>query len=338
MNSPDSEVADPLAQVAPALAWAERALGRAPPSRWTPLPVEASHRRFYRGTFSAGAPASVILMTAPPELENNAQFLRLAGVFGEAGIGVPAVYARDLAPGWFVLEDLGVRHFADVYATADRDRALAGALDTLVALQAVLHPAVPPYTAARFRDELLLFTDWFAAGLLGLPRLPDWLDEVFGLLVDNTQAQPQCCVHRDFHSRNLLLRDDGRVGVVDFQDALIGPASYDLASLLRDCYHVFPEAAVRHWTAAYLDCARLPLDPAQFPRQLDLTAVQRQLKAVGIFARLWLRDGKRSHLPWIQPVLARLVELCGEYPELRPLPDWLAGLQPQAARALAVPS
>jgi len=324
-------------QTSPALVWAEHVLARAAPLRWSALPVEASHRRFYRGTFAAGMPASVILMTSPPELENNGQFLRLAEVFAARGIGVPAVHARDEAAGWFVLEDLGVRHFADAYETADRARALAGALETLVVLQAVDDPAVPPYTAGRFRDELTIFTDWFAGGLLGLPRIPGWLDDVFGLLVENTQTQPQCCVHRDFHSRNLLLCDDGRVGVVDFQDALVGPAGYDLASLLRDCYYVFSETEVQRWTAAYLARAALPLNPDRFPRQLDLTAVQRQLKAIGIFARLWQRDGKRTHLPWILPVLGRLAALCGRYPELVPLAGWLNELEPQAARVLEVP-
>jgi N-acetylmuramate 1-kinase len=171
-------------------------------------------------------------------------------------------------------------------------------------------------------------------GLLAETPDPAVTGDVFGLLVENTQAQPQCCVHRDWHCRNLLLRADGSLGVVDFQDALLGPAAYDLASLLRDCYYTFDEAEIARWRDAFLARTPLPIDPARFPRQLDLTAVQRQLKAVGIFARLRQRDGKSTHLQWILPVLERLIAVAERYPDLVPLAAWLRRLQPLAARRL----
>jgi len=303
---------------------------------WEALPVEASHRSFYRVRVSdnEGPSGTFILMTSPPALEQNDQFLRLAALFGRHRIGVPTVHAHSDAEGWFLLEDLGTRHLADVYGTGEEAAALAGALDTLLGLQRIQDPAVPPYTAARFGDELRIFSDWFVEGLLAERLDAAVTDDLFGLLVENTQVQPQCCVHRDFHCRNLLWRPDGRIGVVDFQDALVGPASYDLASLLRDCYHTFTEAEIARWRDAYLERSPLPLDPAAFPRQLDLTAVQRQLKAVGIFARLELRDGKSTHLHWILPVLDRLIALTAQYGELAPLTAMLRHLRPLAARRL----
>jgi aminoglycoside/choline kinase family phosphotransferase len=329
----------------PAFAWAEArlaALGAPSLPIWAPLPEHASHRRFYRGAFPTdrarsrwGPTESVILMTSPPALEQNVQFARLAALFRAAGIGVPEVHAHAEAEGWFLLEDLGDRHFDQVYATPERDLALAGALSTLHTLQTVSDPAIPPYTATRFHDELRIFTDWFVQGLLAESPDRAVTADTFGLLVGITQSQLQCCVHRDYHCQNLLLRSDGTIGVVDFQDALVGPASYDLASLLRDCYYRFDEPEIARWRERYLATSALPLDPQAFRRELDLTAVQRQLKAIGIFARLWLRDGKRTHLQWIMPVLARLIDVCAGYPEIAPLAAWLRQLQQPAAQKLA---
>jgi hypothetical protein len=318
-------------------AWAElriAELGSRGAPAWAALPAEASHRRFYRAATPGGLPRSFILMTSPPALEQNAQFLRLARLFRARGVGVPEVYAVDETEGWFLLEDLGTRHLADVYPTADREHALAGALEALLELQSIDDPAIPPYTTARFTDELGIFTQWFVEGLVGESPDRAVCDEAFGLLIENVQVQPQCCVHRDWHCRNLLLRPDGGIGVVDFQDALTGPAAYDLASLLRDCYHVFDEAEIDRWRNAYVARSPLAIDAAAFARQLDLTAVQRQLKAVGIFARLQLRDGKSTHLRWTLPVLARLVTVSARYADLAPLARWLTTLEPLAARRL----
>lgn len=330
---------------AEARAWANAALGLDTGARWTALPVEASNRRFYRvhrvhrvHRVGAGtperAPGSWILMTSPPALERNAQFVELARVFGRRGIGVPAILAEEPDAGWFVLEDLGTRHLADVYPTPERDAALAGALDTLLALQTVDDPAIEPYTRERFADELGIFRTWFAEGLLEVAWPESLAAETFDRLIEATQAQPRCCVHRDFHCRNLMYRPDGRIGVVDFQDALAGPAAYDLASLLRDCYYVFDEAEIGRWRDAYLARTPLPLDPATFPRLFDFTALQRQLKAVGIFARLELRDGKASHLGYILPVATRIVTLAGRYPALAPFARWLDAQLPRAAQRL----
>ncbi len=321
--------------------WAEaqaRALGWEHDVRWEALRVEASHRRFYRlrptASPVAGAPECLVLMQSPPDLENNEQFQRLAAVFARHGVGVPRIHASDAEAGLFLLSDLGTRHLEDVYADGVAAAVLPRVLETLHRIQQVSDPAVPDYTEQRFRDELEIFSTWFVEALLEQPFPAHRLGAAFEDLIDNTRDQVRCCVHRDFHCRNLLVTPSGDIGVVDFQDALVGPAAYDLASLLRDCYYRFPEAEVARWRNAYLARTALPLNPATFARQLDLTAVQRQLKAVGIFARLHLRDGKDTHLPSIGPVLDQLDALCSSYAELAELCGFLREIRPAVGRRL----
>jgi hypothetical protein len=304
--------------------WIDRKLerlGRGAPHRREPLAVEASHRRFYR---LHGADGSLVAMSSPPALENNAQFVALARLFARHGIGVPELVAADVTRGFFLMTDLGEVHFADVYRDSRRyggpQAVLPAAIATLIRLQQVHDPGIPPYTRQRFEDELGIYEEWFLGRLLG-ERADPAPQAVFETLLAAAGRQPVCCVHRDFHSRNLLKRSDGSVGVVDFQDALMGPATYDLASLLRDCYYVFPEREVSRWRDAYLAQTPLPVDRDTFPRDLDFTALQRQLKAVGIFARLHLRDGRDSHLPHILPVLERIRDLAGRYPETAALAE-----------------
>jgi aminoglycoside/choline kinase family phosphotransferase len=283
---------------------------------------------------AADGPQSLVLMQSPPAMENNRQFKRLAALFARHRVGVPRIFARDEDAGLFVLSDLGSRHLEDVYASGGAAAALPSALETLHRIQQISDPAVPDYTEQRFRDELGIFAEWFVEALLEQPFPADRLGSALERLIDNTREQVRCCVHRDFHCRNLLLADTGEIGVVDFQDALMGPAAYDLASLLRDCYHRFPEAEVARWRNAYLARTALPVNPGNFARELDLTAVQRQLKAVGIFARLHLRDGKDTHLPSIEPVLEQLDALCGRYAELTELGRFLRAIRPAARRRL----
>lgn len=300
--------------------------------RFEPLPVEASTRRFYR--VHAGA-ATYVAMHAPPATEDNPRFVALARAFRAGGLHTPRVYAYDEQRGYLLVEDLGRRNFETAYAEGEADAALDAALHALVLLQALPAGDIPPYTETRFAAELDLFADWLIGRLLG-DAPPPFFARTCKVLVNATQSVPQRPLHRDYHCRNLLWRDDGTVGVLDFQDALIGPVTYDIASLLRDCYHAFDEADVANWRTRYLRLAGLGIDERRFARAFDLTALQRQLKAVGIFARLWLRDQRRSHLRDIVPVLRRIATLARGYPETADLAGWIdAEVVPKTAQRLA---
>ena len=287
-------------------------------SAFEDLPVEASTRRFYRVHAAGG---THIVMDAPPATEDNPRFRHLSKLFRGHGVPVPEVMAHD-ARGFLLVTDFGDRLFSRAYAEGCRDEALELALDALVRIQGISPDAVAPYTPERFRDELETFDEWLVGGLLG-DATPGFLPDVWSALVEATQAQPTVTIHRDYHSRNLLLRESGELGIVDFQDALAGPVTYDLVSLLRDCYHVFPESDVARWRARYRSLRDCGMDEAAFARAFDLTGVQRHLKAAGIFARLKLRDGRGSHLGDIAPTLARVVAVGGTHPETRRLAEWV---------------
>lgn len=286
------------------------------------LRVEASHRSFYRIVTSK---RSLVLMASPPNLEQNAQFLALAQVFRKQGLPVPEVLAQENEFGWFLLTDLGTTHLEDLYGSTAQDAAIKAAVDVLPKLAAITDPAVAPYTADRLHMELGIFAEWFVEGLLERPLLersgqPTEFQAMSELLVDTAELQPKGCVHRDFHCRNLMY-DNGQLGIVDFQDALHGPILYDIASLLRDCYFEFSETDIDRWLKYSISItpvlAKYP--PTQLKLWFDWIAIQRQIKAVGIFARLHLRDQKSSHLPHILPVLHRLQRLTHSYPQLHPL-------------------
>ena len=294
---------------------------------FAPLAQEASTRRFYRATSRDG---SRIAMSAPPATENNAQFRALSVLFRAHGVPVPEVFAHD-PRGFFLVSDFGDRRFDDAYATGCEEECLYLALDALSRIQSITSDAIPPYEVSRFRDELDIFVEWLVRRFLKLDP-PAFLDDARETLIEATQAQPMVTTHRDYHSRNLLLRDDGSLGIVDFQDALVGPVTYDLVSLLRDCYHVFPRATVTKWLTRYRRYVDCGLNAGDFRRVFDLTGVQRHLKATGIFARLMLRDGRDSHLRDIAPTLRRVVDVAGDYRELGALAHWIGTVVLPAAR------
>lgn len=311
--------------------WVAASVG-APIERVAPLRVEASHRRFYR-IWMAQSPSSAVVMASPPELERNDAFVAMQRLFSGARLPVPEIIAMDRESGYFLLSDLGERHLEDAYGGPGERHALELAIANLVRIQGIETQAVAPYEESRLRDELGIFSEWFLGRWLG-EALDPGARSAFEALIDNALGQPQCLIHRDYHCRNLLLDGDGRLGLVDFQDALIGPATYDLACLLWDCYHSFEEAALRHWQERYRVQSRFSFTAEALARALDLTGLQRQFKAVGIFVRLWLRDGKASHLGHIAPVLAAMGRIVGGYAETRHLSAWLQRLEGRAASAL----
>lgn len=284
-----------------------------------PLQTEASFRQFYRVSH---ADTSVVLMDSPPSKERNAEFVSIAQALADADIQVPRVLAHDVSAGWLLLSDLGQQHYLDHYRQGEHARCLHSAVETLKRLAPVRHPAIEPYTLERLSDELDIFTDWLVVGACAL-RVPEpEFKAARELLLQNADDQPKVCVHRDFHCKNLLLsapvdEQNGAfvpTGVLDFQDALIGPNGYDLASLLHDCYWRFDDRTIDTVIDRVAGVTR---------RSIDLLAVQRQLKAVGIFARLAQRDNKTSHLPYIAPVLKSLTDLCARHTELQSLGEWL---------------
>jgi len=307
--------------------WLESSLG------WrdfglAPASADASFRRYFRVTHGAD---SVIAMDAPPDKEDVGPYLRVAAMLEAAGVNAPRVLARNADDGFLLLGDLGSTTYLEELADPVRSGPLyRDAIDALVRMQSRgrdFCPDLPPYDERLLRTEMRLFPDWLLARHLGLPlgrNEAAVLDSAADRLVANALAQPRVFVHRDYHSRNLMVCPVANPGVLDFQDAVHGPLTYDLVSLLRDCYVAWPQERVLGWArdfrreaaAAGLDTGA---DEAQFLRWFDLMGVQRHLKASGIFARLWHRDGKPGYLPDVPRTLGYIVEACARQDDLRTL-------------------
>lgn len=293
---------------------------------------DASFRRYFRLHYRDH---SWIAVDAPADKEDNPAFVAIARAWYKHGIAVPRVIAHDFERGFMLLEDFGdtllwsALH-DDAPASSEVMALYLQAITQLLHIQSLPRTGLPPYDADLLQREMALFRDWLCAEQLGM-TLSDadnrMFDELFALLQASALAQPQVVVHRDFHSRNLMRRDDGQLGVIDFQDAVAGPATYDLVSLLRDCYVRWPAALVDELAAEYWERARPQgaylKDWAQFQRDFDLMGMQRHLKAAGIFARLNLRDGKAGYLADIPNTCRYLAEVSGRYPEMADFHQWL---------------
>lgn len=297
----------------------QRQLGQ-PLGELQPVSGDASFRRYFRGETSRG---TWILVDAPPAREDCRPFLAVQALLKQGGVQVPAVVGADLQQGFMCLQDFGSELLWPALAAAQgqQDSAVATGLyrracDQLLLIQRCDASRLPPYDAALLQREVLLFRDWLCQGILELAlgaaeqRL---LDAVFAQLVQAALEQPTVFVHRDYHSRNLMQLTAG-LGVIDFQDAVRGPFSYDLVSLLKDCYIAWPAAQVEQWALDYLARARdagvvAGLDEQRFLQDFHLMGAQRHLKAAGIFCRLWLRDGKPGYLQDIPRTLGYLAAL-----------------------------
>jgi aminoglycoside/choline kinase family phosphotransferase len=293
-----------------------------------PASEDASFRRYFRITHAG---ETLIVMDAPPEKEDLDPYLRIASMLQEVGLNAPRVLARNTSQGFLLLSDLGSRtYLAELEDRSTANTLYRDAIDALVQLQSrgrACATALPPYDEKLLRFEMSLFTDWLLDRHLRLALAVaerKELDDVFDRLVANALRQPRVFVHRDYHSRNLMVCERDNPGILDFQDAVQGPLTYDLASLLRDCYIAWPPETVDAWALDYrekaaaegLDVGR---DGDGFLRWFDLMGVQRHLKASGIFARLWHRDGKPGYLPDVPRTLQYIQLAARRQPDLEGL-------------------
>jgi len=304
--------------------WLEQGLGWHD-VRLAPASADASFRRYFR--VCASDHDTVIAMDAPPGKEDVAPYLRVAGMLEDVGVNAPRVLARNADDGFLLLTDLGsVTYLAELADGARADALYADAIEALVRIQARggRHAgSLPPYDERLLRFEMSLFPDWLLGRHLALELSPAEsasLAAAFDALVANALTQPRVFVHRDYHSRNLMVCPGHNPGILDFQDAVHGALTYDLVSLLRDCYVAWPQERVVGWAlefrrAALAEGLAAGSDEAQFLRWFDLMGIQRHLKASGIFARLWHRDGKPGYLPDVPRTLRYIATACARHAE-----------------------
>lgn len=286
----------------------------------TPVSDDASFRRYFR--FDRGA-EGLVFVDAPPEHEDNPSFVMIAGALKSQGLVCPEVFAVDYDQGFLVISDLGDTVYQDVILTQpERIEALYDdALNALLTMMDV-QCDLPAYDQTRLLAEMSLFDDWFLDRQLGIEldaATREMLQQAYHFLIDSALSQPSVFVHRDYHCRNLMVQTCGGPGIIDFQDAVNGPVTYDLVSLFKDCYHRFDReyvvAQVLRFTDLLESSGRLPAG-APVLRWFDLMGAQRHLKCAGIFSRLNLRDGKPDYLHDIPLVVSYLDEVCGLYSEL----------------------
>ena len=312
--------------------------------------ADASFRRYLR-IDRAGSPGSRIIMDAPPDQEDCRPFVKVAGLMAQAGLNVPHIHAWDEANGFMLMDDLGTRTMIEAIQPDNQQACrelYLRAVDALIAWQAASKPGeLPPYDEALLARELALFPDWYLErhrGVAVQARMRETLDRTFKLIIERNLAAPMVYVHRDFMPRNLMLPGDPaepRLGVLDFQDAVYGPITYDIASLMRDAFLSWDEEfvldiTVRYWQAALK--AGLPVDPdfGEFYRAVEWMGLQRHLKVAGIFARLTLRDGKPKYLADAPRFIGYIRATASRYRELSALlrlVDEIEGTAPATAYA-----
>ncbi len=289
-----------------------------------PASVDASSRRYFRVDCRRG---SVIAMDAPPAVEDSRPFIRIAGLMKDAGIHAPEVLESDLAQGFLLLSDLGDTTYLTALNEDNASQLFGDAVDTLIRWQLSTQESIlPPYDEALLRRELRLFPDWYIARHLQrelTAAQAESLEHVCARIVASNLAQPTVFVHRDYMPRNLIISAPNP-GVLDFQDAVVGPIAYDVVSLFRDAFISWDEARVRAWTQLYFERAHqagLPVPPEfnEFWRDFEWMGAQRHLKVLGIFARIRYRDGKPHYLEDAPRFIGYLRAVAQRYDELSPL-------------------
>ena len=290
----------------------------------SPASADASFRRYFRVTFPD---STLIVMDAPPPQEDCRPFVRVAALMADAKVHVPTVLAQDLARGFLLLSDLGATTYLAALNPGNADQLFGDAIDTLIRLQLASREGVlPAYDEALLRRELDLFPDWYLGRHLGIklsPRQSESLEKIFSLILASNLAQPKVYVHRDYMPRNLMVSNPNP-GVLDFQDAVFGPISYDVASLFKDAFLSWEEERLLDWTVRYWERAKragLPVsaDFGVFYRDFEWMGLQRHLKVLGIFARIWHRDGKPGYVEDTPRFLGYVRAVALRYAALAPL-------------------
>ncbi|CAI9002594.1 N-acetylmuramate/N-acetylglucosamine kinase [Pseudomonas sp. IT-P44] len=312
--------------------FAEQRWGAVPPATLTAASSDASFRRYFRWE---GGGKSFVVMDAPPPQENCKPFVDIAFLLAKSGINVPKIYAEDLERGFLLLNDLGNKTYLDVIDSENADDLFKDALQALLAFQQLPMVApLPSYDVALLRRELELFPEWFVKRELGIEfdaaQQMLW-QNVSQLLIDSALAQPKVLVHRDYMPRNLMLSEPNP-GVLDFQDAVYGPVTYDVTCLFKDAFLSWPEERVHGWLQDYWQQAGalgIPVQPdfEDFLRASDLMGVQRHLKVIGIFARICHRDGKPRYLADVPRFFAYIEAVIARRPELAELDVLLLSLR-----------
>jgi aminoglycoside/choline kinase family phosphotransferase len=291
----------------------------------TPASEDASFRRYFRATLLDGR--SYVAMDAPPEKEDCRPFVHVAGLLQQAGVHAPQVHAQDLARGFLLLSDLGTTTYLDKLDAHNATGLFSDAIEALVRWQLATRPdQLPPYDEALLRREMQLFPEWYVSRHLRAEltsQQKQSLEGIFSMLAKSALAQPQVYVHRDYMPRNLMLSNPNP-GVLDFQDAVLGPITYDAVSLVRDAFVSWGEERVLDWSVRYWEKARragLPVDAdfGEFWRAFEWMGLQRHLKVLGIFARINYRDGKPKYLQDTPRFIRYVREVARRYPALAPL-------------------
>jgi N-acetylmuramate 1-kinase len=316
--------------------WLKR-LGRYTEFELRPASSDASFRRYFRVQHANG---TAIVMDAPPERENSAPFLHVAALMQAAGLNVPVILAQDLAQGFLLLSDLGTQTYLQVINDGNADELFEDAIKALLLWQGASRcDELPAYDDALLRRELALFPEWYLArhhefALSATQRAA--LEQVNDLLVQRALGQAPVYVHRDYMPRNLMISRPNP-GVLDFQDAVYGPISYDVVSLFKDAFISWPQARIREWTRRYWEVARqkqLPVPTVfeDFYADFEWMGLQRHLKVMGIFARINYRDGKPGYLADTPRFFAYVRETATQYAELAPLALLFDDIEAHAAR------
>jgi len=307
--------------------------------RLEPASADASFRRYFRAFSSSG---SHIVMDAPPSHEDCRPWLHVGRLFRAAGANTPEILAENLAEGFLLISDLGSTTYLSALNQDNAGQLYQEANGALIKIQLASRPGeLPPYDEALLRRELDLFPDWYLTKHLQVNLDNDQrqiMEDTFRRILDNNLAQPRVYVHRDWHSRNLMITEADNPGVIDFQDAVFGPITYDLVSIYKDAYIKWDEEQVLDWTVRYWEAARKASLPVQadfgdFYRDFEWMGVQRHIKVLGIFARLYHRDGKDGYLKDMPLVMDYLRRACERY---NGLGDFLRLLDHVQGKAAAV--